>query len=64
MRIHPTILFVLIKNLVIGGAIYYWSGPQLLLWWIAASAILYALVALNGFIQLEERFKEAKSAEL
>ena len=45
---HPTIQVIVVKNLLVGGAIYYWVGQQALLWWTAASALLHGLVALNA----------------
>jgi len=53
-KLHPTIQVIVVKNLLVGGAIYYWIGQQALLWWIAASALLYGLVALNAVLRLEE----------
>jgi hypothetical protein len=32
----------LIKNLIVGGAIYYSNGSHLLFWWIAGGALFYA----------------------
>jgi hypothetical protein len=52
---HPTIVFVVLKNLLIGGALYYCGSAQLALWWIAGSALLYGLIALNGLLRLEEK---------
>jgi hypothetical protein len=63
LQIQPAILFILIKNLIVGGAIYYSSGPHLLLWWVAGSAVFYALVALNLLISAEQRLDE-RAAEL
>jgi hypothetical protein len=58
MHLHPIIAFAVLKNLLIGGVLYYFEGTQAALWWVAGSALIYSLIALNGLLRLEERSKE------
>jgi hypothetical protein len=51
---HPTIQLLVVKNLLVGGVIYYWHGEQALLWWLAITALLYGIFALNSVLRLEE----------
>ena len=61
---HPTIKVIVVKNLLVGGALYYWDGQQALLWWIAATALVYGLVGLNAVLRLEENLNKRKEEEI
>jgi hypothetical protein len=58
MKIHPTVQLLLIKNLIVIGALCYFGSAQALLWWIAISVLLYSLFALNGVLNLETQPRE------
>ena len=55
MKIHPTVSFLVIKNLIVAGALYYPWGQTAVLWWVAITGLLYSVFALNGVLHLEER---------
>ena len=59
MKIHPTVWFLIIKNLVVAVALYYLLGQTAALWWIAITSLLYSVLALNGVLHLEEKLKES-----
>ena len=46
------------RTLAVGGLLAYFDHPILALWWVAGNALVYALLALNGVIKLEQLFPE------
>jgi hypothetical protein len=62
--IHPAILFIVIKNIILFLA-FYFGGASLnfLLWWSVGSAAFYALAALNTALRIEQRFEDEKFAQ-
>jgi hypothetical protein len=57
MKIHSTVWFLIIKNLIVAAALYYFSGQNAVLWWLAITGLLYSVFALNSVLHLEERLK-------
>jgi hypothetical protein len=58
VKIHPTVWYVIVKNLIIGCGAYYLIGQNAALWWVALSGLLYSLVAVNSVLRLEERLNK------
>ena len=54
MKIHPTVWFLIIKNLIVIGLLYSLSGQTAVLWWVALTALLYSMFAVNGVLHLEK----------
>lgn len=60
-RIRETFLFIAwpaARTLGFAGLLAYFDYSTLALWWVSGSALIYALLALNGVIRLENRFPE------
>jgi len=59
--IHPAILFIVIKNIILFLA-FYFGGASLnfLLWWSVGSVAFYALAALNTALRIERRLEDDK----
>jgi hypothetical protein len=58
-RVWGAIIFVAWRaggTLVFAFLLAGFDRPILALWWVAGNALLYALLALNGVIELEKRF--------
>jgi hypothetical protein len=54
--IHPSILYIVIKNIIV-FLIFYFGGVSnnFLLWWVAGSALFYALAALNIALRTDQQ---------
>jgi hypothetical protein len=63
MNIQPGIIFLIAKNVLMGGMFYYFGGPNSLMWWLAWSGVFYGLLALNLLMGLEQKLDQ-KFAEL
>jgi hypothetical protein len=62
--IHPAVLFIFIKNIVMFLAFYFGGASNnFLLWWVAGSALFYALAAINTALRIEQRLEEEKFAQ-
>jgi hypothetical protein len=60
-RVWGTIVFVAWRGgstLAFAGLLGFNDHPILALWWVVGSALVFALLALNGVIELEKRFPE------
>jgi hypothetical protein len=60
-RVWGTIVFVAWRGgrtLAFAGLLAYFDHPILALRWVAGNALVYALLALNSVIELEQRFPE------
>jgi energy-converting hydrogenase Eha subunit E len=57
MHIHHTVWYFLIKTIVVVGLLYYSFGSSIAVWYLAASAAFYSLMAMNAVIQLELKLK-------
>jgi hypothetical protein len=58
MNIQPGIIFLIAKNVLVGGMFYYFGGPNSLMWWLAWSGVFYGLVALNLLMGLEQKLDQ------
>ena len=55
MKLHLWVWYLLIKDVLLIAVLYYGSGQNAVLWWIAFSGLLNSYVAVNGVLHLEER---------
>jgi hypothetical protein len=55
VKIHPTVWFLVVPNLILFAALYYSSGQNVVLWFLATAGLLYSVGALNNVLNLEER---------
>jgi hypothetical protein len=62
MKIHPTVWFLIIKNLIVVAILYESGGLNPVLWWIAISSLLYSMFAVNAVLQLEGALKKPSDA--
>jgi hypothetical protein len=59
--IHPSILFIVIKNIVVFLAFYFGGASNnVLLWWMVGNALFYALAALNIALRTDQQREEEK----
>jgi hypothetical protein len=64
LGIHPTILFIVIKNMIMFSAFYLGgASTSFLSWWLVGSAAFYALAALNTALRIEQRLEDEKFKE-
>jgi hypothetical protein len=61
MKIHATVWYIAVKNLVVGCALFYLISVNAALWWTAMSALLYSIVVLNQLLTLEERLNKERA---
>jgi hypothetical protein len=47
MKIHWSVWYLLIKDLIAVVILYYWDGENAALWWVALNGFIYGIVALN-----------------
>ncbi len=47
MRIHGVVWYFSAKTLLLAALLYYFVGSNIVLWYLAGSAVFYALMATN-----------------
>ena len=47
MRIHGVVWYFSAKTLLVAALLYYFVGSNIVLWYLAGSAVFYALMATN-----------------
>jgi hypothetical protein len=54
MKIHPTVLYMAIKDVLAVGILLYFLGSTAALRWMGIATWFYSILALNSIIKLEE----------
>jgi hypothetical protein len=55
VKIHPTVWFLVVSNLIVLATLYYSSDQNAVLWFVATTGLAYSMAAINGVLNLEGR---------
>jgi len=58
MKIHHVVWYLAAKTILVWGLLTAFVGSPIALWYLAVTAVLYSLMALNAELQLEEQKAE------
>jgi hypothetical protein len=63
-NVHPAIMFIVIKNMIMFSLFYFGNTSwNFILWWVAGSAVFYAIAALNMALCIEQKLEDEKLAQ-
>jgi hypothetical protein len=54
VKIHPSIWVILVFNLLPIAILYFSSGQNAALWWVAISGLMFSIIVFNNVLHLEE----------